>query len=188
MSRKYKWFLNIMMLAVMVIAMVAACGSKKEEAAEPEKKEEKTVETETDEVNQEKSEENEIAIDDEKNEFGFTDSQITDLLIAIQSAVLTEYLVPNEIDPADFSWPDGMAEYWRYLSSRLMAYQYGSEVEMPDDVSQDMDTRLMKPVYDAIITWFEENGLDESRFQNMGNLLLMFEPLYEKFPMLITLC
>ena len=46
MSRKYKWLLSIMMLAVMVIAMATACGSKKEEAAEPEKKEETKVEAE----------------------------------------------------------------------------------------------------------------------------------------------
>lgn len=194
MSRKFKRFLSIMMVAAMVIAMAAACG-KKEEAADPEKKEDTKVEAEK-ETEPAEAEENaadeqqkskELSEDDEeKNEFGFTADQIESLLISIQMAVLTEYLEPNQIDPSEFNWPDSLAVEWRYLDSRLTNYEHGMDVEMPDDVPAELDYSLMKVVYDAIITWFEDNNLDENCYQNMGNLRLMLDPIYEKIPSMIS--
>ena len=189
MSRKFKRFLSIMMVAVMVIAMAAACGKKEEAADKSETKVEAEKETEQVEENvaddQQKSKE--LSEDDEeKNEFGFTADQIESLLISIQMAVLTEYLEPNQIDPSEFNWPDSLAVEWRYLDSRLTNYEHGMDVEMPDDVPAELDYSLMKVVYESIIKWFEENGLDENCYQNMANLRSMFEPLCEKIPSMIS--
>lgn len=123
--------------------------------------------------------------DEDKNEFGFSESQIESLLVSIQMAVLTEYLETNGIYPSDFTWPNELAVEWRYLDSRLMYYENGMNVEMPDDVSAEFDYSLMKIVYESIINWFEDNGLDENRYQNMGNLRLMLDPISEKIPAMI---
>ena len=190
MKKKVKRFISIIMVMAMVFAMAAGCGKKEESAADKDEAQtEAAVEDQAeseDEATDEAVEPEEGTIDEDKNEYGFTESQIESLLLSIQMAVLTEYLEPNEIFPTDFVWPDELEEDWRYLDSRLMYYQSGVDIEMPDDVSPELDYSLMKVVYESIITWFEDNGLNENCNQNMSNLRLMLEPISQTIPKMIS--
>ncbi len=193
MSRKYKWLLSIMMLAVMVIAMAAACGSKKEEAAEPEKKEEKKVEAEKEvEAEPEKVTDDHQQPNDEITDYGLTEAQIQDLYDTIESVMVTEYIEPNSIQK--FQWPDD-EEFWNICQGFFTEYETfvgmqtidleNTEMELTEDQKQmfsamkeneptveqipttEENKAIITSMYTAIKKWTEKNSIDFDRFSFM---------------------
>lgn len=192
MRKNFKRFLSIMM-AVMVIAMAAACG-KKEEAAEPAEKEETKVEVEKEEELVEEAAD-EQQVDDEEpgepvNEYGFTDSQVENLYKSIEESVKTDYMGQNNISPTEFVWPNENDTTWRYVASKLVNYAgTGDKNRFPDDVDSSFDESLAEPIYIGFINWLEspDNGFDQNRTPRyISAVIAMMEPIYETIPANVT--
>ena len=186
MSRK---FLSIMMVAVMVIVMAAACGKK--ETAESEKKEETKVEA----AEKEDEVEPEEAADDEQhpaeaeapvNEYGFTDLQVENLYKSIKESVETSYMRQKNISTTEFVWPDVTDVAWRYVDSKLFFYGgTGDKNVFPDDIDPNFDTSLAEPIYMGIINWLD--GLDQSKTsKNLSSVRAMLDPMCETIPTNVT--
>ena len=184
MSRKYKWLLSIMMLAVMVIAMAAACGSKKEEAAEPEKKEETKVEAEK----EAEEEPEEVADDGQQEDVAEVDTaketlseeDVLALKSSIRDSVVNNYIIPNGIEVTDFVWPAGNSEAWYYFDLLTVNYTaknfMGTELEAPT-LSDESYKQIMDATFNGLTTWYEASGVDNLNYFESAMGVLSIEAI-----------
>ena len=182
---KIKRFSSIIIIAVLVIAMVAACG-KKEEAAKTEKTEASTEA----EGNQRQADEEDVAESEEITECGVTEEQLQDWYHTIESTMITEYIEPNNIE--DFQWPTDEI-FWSDCTSLLTSYCIfvdlqsmdlnNLEVDLPyeelavykelqkkepvvDDLyTSEENKAVIQAVYNATRKWAEKNEIDFGRFK-----------------------
>ena len=180
MSRKFKRFLSIMMVAAMVIAMAAACG-KKEEAADPEKKEDTKVEAEkeTEPTEDEQVDNQQV---DENSEA--TDSELS-LEASIANSVVNEYLKPNGIAVESFSWPSSDSAAWDYFYEILLAYKTnifsGSNLEVTSEIPlSDSEKQLMDAAFNGVVKWNE--SLTEKNLKTYSEELSKLHPYETVFP------
>lgn len=197
MSRKFKRFLSIMMVAVMVIAMAAACGKKEEKAAEPVEGEKVEAEKETEQAEAEENAADEQQAEETEageavNEYGFTESQVQSLYDCIGEAVLEEYLQPNNITPSEFVWPDASRSIWEYLYDRLNLYQQeGPDGTVPAPTT-DVDPKLSESLFIGVMNWIElpENGFEIDNPEKKGEYAIfariMLQPASETIPANVT--
>lgn len=184
MSRKYKWLLSIMMLAVMVIAMATACGSKKEEAAEPEKKEETKVEAEK----EAEEEPEEVADDGQQEDVAEVDTaketlseeDVLALKSSIRDSVVNNYIIPNGIEVTDFVWPAGNSEAWYYFDLLTVNYTaknfMGTELEAPT-LSDESYKQIMDATFNGLTTWYEASGVDNLNYFESAMGVLSIEAI-----------
>ena len=184
MSRKYKWLLSIMMLAVMVIAMATACGSKKEEAAEPEKKEETKVEAEK----EAEEEPEEVADDGQQEDVAEVDTaketlseeDVLALKSSIRDSVVNNYINPNGIEVTDFVWPAGNSEAWYYFDLLTVNYTaknfMGTELEAPT-LSDESYKQIMDATFNGLTTWYEASGVDNLNYFESAMGVLSIEAI-----------
>lgn len=114
-----------------------------------------------DENSMEDSDNNEAADEGELNEHGVPEALMQQLYDCVEEAVLTGYIEPNGIDPAEFQWPADDAEShvfaWSYLRDIYTSYlDTGSmydishlSFEKPDDSV----CQLMNSVLDGMVKW-----------------------------------
>ena len=184
MSRKYKWLLSIMMLAVMVIAMATACGSKKEEAAEPEKKEEtkveaeKEAEEEPEEVADDWQQEDVAEVDTAKETL--SEEDVLALKSSIRDSVVNNYIIPNGIEVTDFVWPAGNSEAWYYFDLLTVNYTaknfMGTELEAPT-LSDESYKQIMDATFNGLTTWYEASGVDNLNYFESAMGVLSIEAI-----------
>ena len=184
MSRKYKWLLSIMMLAVMVIAMATACGSKKEEAAEPEKKEETKVEAEK----EAEEEPEEVADDGQQEDVAEVDTaketlseeDVLALKSSIRDSVVNNYIIPKGIEVTDFVWPAGNSEAWYYFDLLTVNYTaknfMGTELEAPT-LSDESYKQIMDATFNGLTTWYEASGVDNLNYFESAMGVLSIEAI-----------
>ena len=184
MSRKYKWLLSIMMLAVMVIAMATACGSKKEEAAEPEKKEETKVEAEK----EAEEEPEEVADDGQQEDVAEVDTaketlseeDVLALKSSIRDSIVNNYIIPNGIEVTDFVWPAGNSEAWYYFDLLTVNYTaknfMGTELEAPT-LSDESYKQIMDATFNGLTTWYEASGVDNLNYFESAMGVLSIEAI-----------
>ena len=166
MSRKFKRFLSIMMVAAMVIAMAAACG-KKEEAAAPEELEvetEVTVSEGTKGTKEDAQQKEETASNEKmKSEADtLTDDDIQNLKASIRDTVISEYIEPNNMSIEEFAWPDSSdSEAWEHFA-KLVEYskiEYETGAKMPKSESELTDAqKVMEAAFKGIINWLDTQG------------------------------
>ena len=171
MSRKFKRFLSIMLVAVMVIAMAAACGKK--ETAESEKKEETKVEA----AEQEDEAEPEEVADDEQQPADaaevdttketLSEEDVLALKASIRDSVVNNYITPNGIAVTDFVWPAGNSEAWYYFDLLKVNYTaknfMGTELEAPT-LSDESYKQIMDATFNGLTTWYEASGVDNVNY------------------------
>ena len=162
---KIKRFSSII-IAVLVIAMVAACG-KKEEAAKTEKTEASTEA----EGNKRQADEEDEAESVEITECGVTEEQLQDWYHTIESTMITEYIEPNNIE--DFQWPTDLQSMdlnnleVDLPDEELAVYK---ELQKKEPVVDDLYTSeenkaVIQAVYNATRKWAEKNEIDFGRFK-----------------------
>lgn len=175
MSKRIRRFISIMMVAVMVIAMAAACR-KKEEAPEPAKKEETKTETEPVEEeapDEQQADEEEAATDKET----LSEEDVLALKASIRDSVIDNYITPNGIAVTDFIWPAGNSEAWYYFDLLKVNYTaknfMGTELE-PPTLSDDSYKQIMDATFNGLTTWYESSGVDNvNYFENaLGQLTI----------------
>lgn len=123
MSRKFNRILSIMMVAIMVIAMAAACGMK-EEAAESAEREK----TDNDERQIDVTEDVE-ASNGKMTEYGVTEEELRDLYSTVEATINSEYIQPNNIQ--DFRWLTDEV-FWSDCTSFLMSYAIFLDLQSMD--------------------------------------------------------
>ena len=184
MSRKFKRFLSIMLVAVMVIAMAAACGKK--ETAESEKKEETKVEA----AEQEDEAEPEEVADDEQQPADaaevdttketLSEEDVLALKASIRDSVVNNYITPNGIAVTDFVWPAGNSEAWYYFDLLKVNYTaknfMGTELEAPT-LSDESYKQIMDATFNGLTTWYEASGVDNVNYLESALGVLSIEAI-----------
>lgn len=202
-NRRWNGILVAAMVAIMMV--VAGCGKStastddvkpdKDTVAVEEKNDTKDgdiqVEERDDEDATEDSEEGtegdtageEAAGSSEKNEYGIPKDLMQELYDCVEAAVLTGYIEPNGIDPAEFEWPgwdtDTKVYAWNYLLDMYSSYlDTGSMYDIsnfgfpkPDDTT----CQLMNSVLDGMAKW--ENNVSEEIYR----ISIMHSPIDKLF-------
>lgn len=102
-----------------------------------------------------------------------TDAQIDELKSYIKDAVVSEYLEPNGLTPADLEWPEDWSEFIAAEESIGLNLSIG----MPDEIVVNSS---IDAVLKGVQNWFLKQGsFDYSYSQNVMHLL---EPFYEVIP------
>ena len=128
-----------------------------------------------------------------------TDEDIQEIYASIKESVTTEYLEPNGIDPADFSWPDATSTIWGDYSDRILmdnGYQYATVkdfftedelINMLSDYDNQYpspDKEILDSVLLGIIDWMQTKGdYDEGYFSSVFSKLL---PMKDVIPTNVT--
>ena len=128
-----------------------------------------------------------------------TDEDIQEIYASIKESVTTEYLEPNGIDPADFSWPDATSTIWGDYSDRILmdnGYQYATVkdfftedelINMLSDYDNQYpspDKEILDSVLLGIIDWMQTKGdNDEGYFSSVFSKLL---PMKDVIPTNVT--
>lgn len=173
MRKNFKRFINVLMVAVMVIALASGCGKKEETKAEPEK--------------DENTEEPEAKIQAAAGDIDIYDS--------IKNSVITNYLESKKIAASDFKWPvygedeNGApideGHLWTYFNTIFDNYRVSGNLfdttDLPVEPSGDKD--LMDAVLIGIDEWTK---LPENEDMDPLDLKLMLVPAYEKIPANVT--
>ncbi len=169
--------LSIILVIVMVAAMTA-CGSKSEEAKETESAESKTPDTE--EVADETEEAEQEEPQAEKEEV--TEEDVEAVKEAIKESVINQYLEPNGIAAESFTWPESSWEYLAQLSQQYVTETY-LEVDMPIDpnfVPGSPEKEIMDAAYNGLVTWYEDSG--EGSYEKYSSLVEALQPWQEVIP------
>ena len=126
----------------------------------------------------------EVADSSEMNEYGIPEDLMQELYDCVEEAVLTGYIEPNGIDPAEFQWPGDDREThvfaWSYLVDMYSSYlDSGSMYDIsnlsfqkPDDAT----CQLMESVLDGIVKW--ESSVPERIYK----INVMHSPIDKLFP------
>ena len=125
MSKNFKRLIGVLMVAAIISAMAVACSGKDEAAgADDSKTETVTEEDEKDDqqedANRPPEEEAAEAVESEREVL--TEEDVEALKASIKNAVLEEYIKPNGVDPANFSWPASTSDVWWYFDKLLILY------------------------------------------------------------------
>ena len=134
-----KKLISILLCVALSISLLAGCSSSKKNSETPEESvsTEKSVvdveEKETEATSEENTEE-------DKNEFGLTDSEMAVIYSDMEENLQTEYLEPNNISAEEFSIPDD-DESWK-------AFAKGCDIMfMTNGVSIDQVQQAITKMY-----------------------------------------
>lgn len=166
-------FISIIMVMVMVFAAVG-CGSRKEEASEPEKEDTKVEAPAEDDNEQEEVVAEETDAEDGSDEVSadssketLSEDDVVALKNSIKDSVVNNYLVPNGIAAADFSWPQGNSDAWYYfdlLKTNYVASKFmGTELEQPN-FPDGSNKQIIDATFNGITTWYESSGVDNYNY------------------------
>ncbi len=96
-----------------------------------------------------------------------TDEDIQEIYASIKENVTAEYLEPNGIDPATFSWPSSESSSWNYLSDLYTSCYLCVDLQIPfteDELTQyegeypTQDKELFEAVFFGILHWLDSKG------------------------------
>lgn len=177
-----KRLISILMVAVMVIVMLGACGKKEEKAADPEKEETK--------VEAEKEARPETAADEEDNKSAdsgamkteadiLTEEDIQSLKNSIRDTVISEYIESNNMSAEEFSWPDPSdADAWEHFAKLIeyfiIEYESGAKISQPESELTESQ-KIVEAAYNGIINWLDMQGnYDAGYFINVKEALVPY--------------
>lgn len=113
----------LFLVFVMVTAMAEACSGKDETEGADNSNTESTVEEEDEQEDANRPpDEEEVTETAEPERQALTEEDVEALKASIKNAVIEEYIKPNGIDPASFSWPGDGSDVWLYFDQLKMLY------------------------------------------------------------------
>lgn len=96
-----------------------------------------------------------------------TDEDIQEIYASIKENVTAEYLEPNGIDPATFSWPSSESSSWNYFDDLYTSCYLCVDLQIPfteDELTQyegeypTQDKDLFEAVFFGILNWMDSKG------------------------------
>lgn len=172
MSKNFKRLIGVLMVAAMISAMAVACSSKDEAAGADDSKTETTVaeenekDDEQEDANRPPEEEAAEAVESEREVL--TEEDVEALKASIKNAVLEEYIKPNGIDPASFSWPGDGSDVWLYFDQLKMLYSgekfMGGAPDVEVTFTDSPEKSIMDATYNGFVKWHESSGVNNYKF------------------------
>lgn len=112
-------------------------------------------------------------------------NEITALISAVRSAVITEYLTPNEITPEEFTWPEPNSVAWRYCGELVAQYMGNQFLNVVHDVNPDFipgspDKEIIDAAFHGFITWFE--SYDSKNYDKYAVSIAALQPYNHSIP------
>lgn len=96
-----------------------------------------------------------------------TADDIQQIYASIKENVTAEYLEPNGIDPATFSWPSSESSSWNYFDDLYTSCYLCVDLQIPfteDELTQyegeypTQDKELFEAVFFGILNWMDSKG------------------------------
>lgn len=158
----------LFLVFVMVTAMAAACSGKDETEGADNSNTESTVEEEDEQEDANRPpDEEEVTETAEPERQALTEEDVEALKASIKNAVIEEYIKPNGIAAADFSWPQGNSDAWYYfdlLKTNYVASKFmGTELEEPN-FPDGSNKQIMNATFNGVTTWYESSGVDNYNY------------------------
>lgn len=177
MSKNFKRLIGVLMVAAMISAMAVACSGKDEAAgADDSKTETVTEEDEKDDEQEDANrppDEEEVAEAVEPEREALTEEDVEALKASIKNAVLEEYIKPNGVDPANFSWPASTSDVWWYFDKLLILYHgekfMGGAPDVELTYPEGSEKSIIDATYNGFIKWHESTGVSNENYY--GNAL-----------------
>mgnify|MGYP001853397650 CR=1 FL=1 len=180
-----KKILKILLSTVLIVAMATGCSGASEEvtdSGESKTEVESEVSVDDQQTDDVTSEEDTVegtdsssAETDEKEtpdvvltaDTEIMDEDIQEIYASIEENVTSEYLEPNGIDPADFSWPSSESSSWYYFDDLYTSCYLCIDLKIPftkDELSEyegkypAQDKELFDAVFFGILNWMDSKG------------------------------
>lgn len=125
-----------------------------------------------------------VSSSSEMNEYGIPADLMQELYDCVEEAVLTGYIEPNGIAPAEFEWPGDDLEThvfaWSYLSDCYKSYldtgaMYDS-TNLSFEKPEESVCKIMDAVFDGMVEW--SSNVSEDLYK----INMMHSPIFELFP------
>lgn len=192
----------LLLCGAFTASVLTGCGSAKEETNAGASVENSAQEEETEADGNEGAANEDVSEDTESVETEtpdvvltgdteITDADLQELYTFIAKSVESEYLEPNGIAAADFSWPAADSAVWGDYSDRslmLVGYdaatmsEFGAEKFLQDGMAMydgqypSPDKEILDAVMVGIFDWMETKGnYDEEYFANVFGRLIPME-------------
>ena len=166
MSKNFKRLIGVLVVVAMISAMALACSSKDEIAEADDSKTETTVAEENEKDDEQEDanrppDEEEVAEAVEPEREALTEEDVEALKTSIKNAVLEEYIEPNGIDSASFSWPGDGSDVWLYFDQLKMLYSgekfMGGAPDVEVTFTDSPEKFIMDATYDGFVKWHDSS-------------------------------
>ena len=173
MSKNFKRLIGVLVVVAMISAMALACSSKDEIAEADDSKTETTVAEENEKDDEQEDanrppDEEEVAEAVEPEREALTEEDVEALKTSIKNAVLEEYIEPNGIDSASFSWPGDGSDVWLYFDQLKMLYSgekfMGGAPDVEVTFTDSPEKSIMDATYNGFVKWHESSGVNNYKF------------------------
>ena len=122
-----------------------------------------------------------------------TDEDIQEIYASIKENVTAEYLEPNGIDPATFSWPSSESSSWNYFDDLYTSCYLCVDLQIPcteDELTQyegeypTQDKELFEAVFFGILNWMDSKGSYDTAYYSA--VLGKLNPYVSNLPANVT--